>query len=393
MKAIDNLRHGTGRHCPGAAAIAVLLLLLPAMSRAAEEKRFSSMKTAMAELAVDIGKTLREQGLESIAVKTFDGPAGTSASSRIAQALTEQLQANTKLNVTTAAGSWSVAGEYFAEMNPSSGKLEVFIESTLKNQRGREQARLLTPIITDEQETLTLFGVSADLPTQVTPAQAAENKTVEAVRAETVVAAIDKPQIFVNEGIIKAGSESPYGIEVLIGGQPVPADIREGTAFVDIQREQIYAVRLINNSNEDVGVTLTIDGVNTLEFSQNPAYRQLGKWVVAAHGTGVVTGWHIVGNQSHSFQVLDYANSAAAKVSSTKDIGTITAVFCAAFTGDPPPDEPATGKGGVATGFGPPTEQKLADVVRKFGVVRGAVSVRYDKPQTELPPAEPVVAN
>ena len=44
-------------------------------------------------------------------------------------------------NVTSAAGSWSVAGEYFAEMNSGSGKLEVFIESTLKNQRGREQAR------------------------------------------------------------------------------------------------------------------------------------------------------------------------------------------------------------------------------------------------------------
>ena len=51
-----------------------------------------------------------------------------------------------------------------------------------------------------------------------------------------------------------------------------------------------------------------------------------------------------------------------------------------------------TGSAGVATGFGPPTEQRLADVVRKFGVVRGSVSVRYDKPQTELPPGEPVVA-
>jgi hypothetical protein len=277
-------------------------------------------------------------------------------------------------------------------MNSASGKLEVFIESTLKNQRGREQARLLTPIITDEQETLTLFGVSADLPTQVTPQQAAENKTVETVRAETVVAAIDQPQIFINEGIVKATAESPYAIEVLIAGQPTPAESREGTAFVQIQKEQIYAVRLINNSDEDVGVTLAIDGVNTLEFSQNPAYRQLGKWVVGARSTGIVTGWHILGNQSHSFQVMDYANSAAAKVSSTRDIGTITAVFCAAFTGDPPPDEPAKGKGGVATGFGPPTEQRLADVVRKFGVVRGSVSVRYDKPQTELPPGEPVVA-
>jgi hypothetical protein len=375
------------------AAMAILPLLAPAAASAAEEQRFSSMKAAMEALAADIGRTLADQGLDSIAVKTFDGPAGTSASLRIAQALTEQIQAKTKLRVTSAAGSWSIAGEYFAEMNPNSGKLEVFIDSTLKDQRGRSQSRLLTPIITDEQETLTMFGVSADLPTQVAQAEVAENKTLDGIRAQTVAAAIDKPQVFIREAIVKATQQSPYAIEVMIAGQPIPAEDREGTAFVQIQKEQIYAVRLINNSDEDVGVTLTIDGVNTLEFSQNPAYRQLGKWVVGARSTGIVTGWHIQGNESRSFQVVDFPNSAAAQVSSTKDIGTITAVFCAAFTDQPPADEPpATGRGGLATGFGPPTEQKLADVVRKFGVVRGAISVRYDKPQTELPPIEPVVA-
>jgi hypothetical protein len=139
-------------------------------------------------------------------------------------------------------------------------------------------------------------------------------------------------------------------------------------------------------------VALSIDGINTLAFSQNPGYKQLGKWVIGRRGKGTITGWHIQGSQSRSFQVMDYGESAAAKFASTKDIGTITAVFCAAFTGDPPADEP--GKGELATGFGPPTEQRLADVVRKFGAVRGSISVRYAKPDlSDLPPGEvPVVA-
>jgi hypothetical protein len=368
---------------------------MPDIASAADEQRFENMKQAMKALAVDIGKTLRSEGLDSIAVKSFEGPAGTSASSRIAQALTDQLKENTRLNVTSAGGAWSVTGEYFAEMNKLSGKLEVFIESTLKNQRGRTQATLITPIITDEQETLTMFGVSADLPTKLTPEQTAAQKTIETVRAETVAAAIDNPQTAIAGARVQADAASPYGLEILVGGQPMFAENREGVAFMPLSMDQVYAVRLINNSDEDVGVTLTIDGINTLEFSKNPGYRELGMWVVGRRSVGVITGWHIVDNQAHSFKVMDYANSVAARLSSTKDIGTITAVFRAAFTGDPPADEPpSTSRGGHGTGFGPPTEQRLKNVVRKFGAVRGAVTVRYDKPDvTELPPAEiPVVA-
>ena len=368
--------------------LAWLALCAPAM---AADLQFGNMKDAMQALAKDIERQLLDQGLDQVSIKTFDGPSGASASSRIAQALSEQLK-DRSIGVANTAGSWSVSGSYFADMNDN-GKLEVFIESVLKNQRGREQAKLLTPIITNEQETLSLFGVNANVPTQATAEQTAAKKSLDSVRAEAILKAIDEPQATIFGSQVKTSSDSPYAIEVLVAGQPLPAVDKSGAAVVDVKKGQAYAIRLINNSDEDVGITLTIDGINTLAFSENPGYKQLGKWVIAARSVGTVRGWHIAGNQARQFEVMDYGASAAAKFASTKDIGTITATFCVAFTGNPPADEPQLrGKGELATGLGAPTEQKLTDVVRKYGAVRAAISVRYAKPdESDLPPGGPVV--
>jgi hypothetical protein len=205
-----------------------------------------------------------------------------------------------------------------------------------------------------------------------------------------VVAAIDKPQVVVNGPIVKTTADSPFAIEILVAGQPMRAVDEGGLAFVNVAKDQIYAIRLINKSPEEVGVILTIDGINSLAFSQNPAFKAVGKWVIAPNGTGTITGWHIQGAEAKSFKVMDYGQSAAAQFASTKDIGTITAVFCACFTGDPPPGTPPGAKGDLATGLGPSVEQRLTAVPRKFGAPKASISVRYTKPDvTDLPPPEP----
>lgn len=468
---------------PGLPTAALLIFSLalmrgePAQAQATEQ-RFSTMKDGMSALANEIQRQLIAQGQNTLAIKTFEGPAGTSSSSRIAQALTEQLKGlSPTVGTTTAPGNWSVAGNFFVDQNQVSGRAEIFIESTLKNPQGRPHAKLLTPIITDDKETLTMFGVTATLPTAVTPQQAAAGKDLAEVRADAVVQAIDKPQVAVQApaagavlasaaavaapptaiappatgtppagatppttgappagvtppagaappaagtpagappagspppgsppavaggpglpaipSLVKAAPQSPFAMEVLIGGKPIAGAVQDGAAFVGIPKDAIYEIRLYNNSDQDVGVTLTIDGINTLVFSRTPGFKEVGKWVIGRRSTGLIRGWHIEGPVSKSFKVMDYGESAAAQFAATKDIGTITAVFCGAFNGPLPLEEAtalAGAKGQLATGFGPDVEQKHVPVQRTYGLDRAAISIRYAKPdESDLPPAE-----
>jgi hypothetical protein len=379
------------------AAFTMLFLALAAgQAQAQDGQRFSSMKEGMKALAENIQTQLAGQGQNTLAIKSFEGPAGASSSSRIAQALTEQLSAlSPKVDTTTAPGNWSVAGNFFVDQNKDSGKAEIFIESTLKTPQGKPHSKLVTPIITNDTETLTMFGVTGTLPTSTTPEQKAAGKDLAEVRAEALVQSIDKPKVVVEPAaapgapptVVKAAPESPFAMEILIAGKPVVGAVVDNSAFVDIPKDAIYAVRLINNSDLDVGVTLAIDGINTLEFSEVPSFKQIGKWVIGRKSSGVVTGWFFKPGDTKSFQVMELARTpAAAQAAGSKDIGTITAVFCGAFEGQLPIEESRT-KGGLATGLGPQVAQNFKPVERKFGLDRAAISIRYTKPD-DLPPPE-----
>ena len=161
-----------------------------------------------------------------------------------------------------------------------------------------------------------------------------------------------------------------------------PTD-KNDLAFVPIQRDQVYAVRLVNDSKHDAGVTLTIDGLNAFTFSENHGYTQ---FVIPAGKTGLIEGWHRTNDVSDAFLVTEYAKSAAAELNQAGgSLGTITASFSAAWATDQsaPADEPASpnqfSRAADATGRGPKVDAGFNEVTRQFGVIRGAVSVRYSK--------------
>lgn len=360
------------------------------------------MKTAMEALAKDISKQMTQRGVNTIAVREFSGPAGSSASSRIAQALTEQLSAlNPKVETTTAAGSWSVKGEFSVDKNEANGNAEIFIESTLKDPRGKTSSTLITPIITNESETLTMFGVTTTLPTTVPPG--AKNtdgspKTVAEARTDATLAAIDAPKVTLAKSIesaltptlVKAAPASPYAVEILINGQPIAPAVDGGAAFVNIPKGAEYEIRLVNNSGKPAAVNLTIDGISSLVFSNQ--FKGVGKWVTLPGAPNIIKGWLFDGRPSRRFKVLDYGESVAATFAATKDIGTITAVFCEAFEpGKLPPEQKkllAT-RGQDATGLGAEVDFRVKPVSFEFGADVAAISIRYAKPDvTDLPPSE-----
>jgi hypothetical protein len=158
---------------------------------------------------------------------------------------------------------------------------------------------------------------------------------------------------------------------------------------VPIKRDEVYAIRLINDADHDVAVALTIDGLNMFVFSEEKDEKTGGAvsnhLLVRAKSTFLVRGWCINDKQSDEFKVTSYAKSAAAELNSSANVGTITACFHAAWDAkdEPPPGEPKSGdahsQSADATGRGARFDQKYEVLERKIGALRGAVSVRYTR--------------
>lgn len=193
------------------------------------------------------------------------------------------------------------------------------------------------------------------------------------------------PHLYVDHHKCGPSKGSPYRIEVLVHGQSVPIDVTDGLGYVKINRHDIYSVRIHNNSQYDAAVRLSIDGLNVFTFSRlrkpdgQPKYHF---YIVPAHKMVELKGWHLDNHTVSSFKVTEYADSAAASIHHNHDIGTITAVFSAAWPkgGQKPHDENYTAKGGRnATGFGPPVSQVVQEVQREVGQMRASISLRYTR--------------
>jgi hypothetical protein len=204
---------------------------------------------------------------------------------------------------------------------------------------------------------------------------------------------------FIDGTKVFASRTSDYGLEILINGKPAKPELRDGAVFVPISRGETYEVRLVNRSKFDAAAKVSIDGLNTFAFSdmRNPDGPRKGQprydtWIVGPGQSAVVPGWHKrdkgPGN-INKFRVTSYAESAAAILKQETDVGTIQAIFSAAWPAgqDPPAElnEPQIKRRGLpdATGIGPPASVALQPIKRDIGVVRASISIRYSIPRED----------
>ncbi len=260
--------------------------------------------------------------------------------------------------------------------------------------------------ILEESTVMAAVGANVVIPADSTPRERVNRvfETVESAGASDVTPRIEE------QTRVFAGPGSPYGVEIYAARlppdnsqdrilslvRPRVASVQDQLPFVSLQRDEVYAIKLINNSKYDAAIRLTIDGLSTFEFSEvrHTEGAQAGRprysvWIVPPGESRTVPGWHKTNSKADAFLVTDYARSAAALRGKTTDLGVITAVFSAAWSmdekGQPlnmPADEPPKKKGTVnATGFGPPIKTQIQEVQRTIGVPRASVTVRYTRRQ------------
>jgi hypothetical protein len=338
-------------------------LLLALLASGAEPPLPGNVRIEMRGLAGKVAEYLHEKNRKAIAVGTFANKSALpgNAGPGLARALAEELR-NLKIRVEAKAGL-EVGGEYFTKVDEKEDLQAVFVRAWIKDDQNKE-LRVLGRKIFGARAVASVLALTVDdLP------QREEDRDAKIRRS------VIRPAAAVQDTRALPGPKSPYAIEILVHGEPRKPMVKDGLAYVPLEKGEEYAVRLVNHSPYDAAVALTIDGLSVFAFSdREDAYTHI---LVPAGKTGLVKGWYRTDKTSDAFTITGYADSAAARaLGDGSAVGAITAVFAAAWTDKPPDDEQERGPE-VATGRGRPVDAAVEAVTRTVGRTRAAVSVRY----------------
>jgi hypothetical protein len=219
------------------------------------------MDKELFEVAKEVSAFLKRYGTSTIAVGQFTSPPqlNSSAGPAIAKTLAEEL---TECGIDIKRLSdLGIKGEYRLVTQEGAGGPEARIKGYVETLEGK-QLYSFSRHLRNTATLTAIFGLTVELP-------ASEG---EEDRKKRIVASIMQPQTQLKDARISAGKDSPYGVEILVKSgdeyRPRRPVEKERLAFVKIDRDEAYAVVLINDSDQDAAVTLTIDGLNMIAFSE-----------------------------------------------------------------------------------------------------------------------------
>jgi hypothetical protein len=255
------------------------------------------------------------------------------------------------------------------------GRNSIEIEARIRDSSGEDRFRQVITM-TSELAIVAMLRNSCYLLPSITTGQ---NQ-----RAQELRASIKTPRIAISNDTRASPMNSrnetaPFGIEILVDGQPRKLEDQEGKAFVSLRRGEKYSVKLVNNWEFETAVALEIDGVSMFSISKerNNQGDPLFKFVIVGPSDSlVIPGWHIERTLSRPFTLngggdaLELGGRGA-----HPQVSVISARFHSAFEKVRPPDEPPDD----GTGQGPSVIPNYREVKRHIGVLRAAVSVRYRK--------------
>lgn len=333
-------------------------------------------------LASDFAKIIDKKGGGAVAVGEF------SASSRIKGSVGPRLQIVLKteleklgVNVDPDDFRFEIKGDYQPVKDPGTDLLGVkLIGRLIDSETGEPLAEKPTGRFVFGKETVpTMLGLNVQSKPNAGPREV----------SNAAKRALESPNVHIKAKKLAVTTDSPYSIQVLVkqGSSYVARDItpdRKGRPFVELHGDEVYAVRLVNNSKHKAAVDLRVDGVNSFAFSDTGSEF----WIIEPGKQLDVIGWHRSNSKSTEFKVVDdFTESAAAKlnVKPSASIGLITAAYRAAWgkSENPPSDEMQLadlgGRLRSATGFGKDVSVRTKQVSLNIGEPRSIIAIRYNR--------------
>jgi hypothetical protein len=355
----------------GAVAAVLLALLGPCPVGASE-----ALRPELKEMAVLLEKLVKARSQDTVALGNFTGRSDRqpSAGPGIKRILIEELK---KRNIRVVKQAALEVNAEYRDVEDGEGVALRLKAVVIERKSGdalvefKFDRKLKNPDILVQ-----VLGVTR-------PDPGAGNGASKAERAE-LKGRLNNPRVDVHKGDprIKADPKSKYAIEICVkkGSGYVPRQAAEdqGLAFVPLGRDEVFAVKLINDSDHDAVVELTLDGLSMFAFSDT--HRSCRHFVVSKRSSALIEGWHRTNKRADAFKITDYP-AVKELLANPDDIGTITATFAAAWEPGQkaPQDESSKFRDPFGVGRGDPVQTQFRDVVRQRGRMRDVISVRYKK--------------
>ena len=221
-----------------------------------------------------------------------------------------------------------------------------------------------------------------------------------------------KPVPFLSGTRVRSKQESEYEVEILAKplndyatgkAQPRTPRLEKGQAFVDIERNELYEIKIFNNSHKDVAVAVSVDGLSVFHFADKDHCNEQGRpkfnyYIVHPKGyqeyddagrrvdydgTLTVVGWFqklAPPDNYLSFLVTEYGKGAVSKagIKSRSQVGAIHVQFSYCR----PLKKGEHARSGNETGFGPPRSVQQKAVSYEIDPPYDFVTIRYTRPQS-----------
>src|SRR2546423_4485848 len=97
-------------------------------------------------------------------------------------------------------------------------------------------------------------------------------------------------------------------------------------SYVEALENAEYELRIHNPTSTRVAVSLSVDGLNTIDARHTSAW-DAHKWVIEPYGTIHIRGWQMSSENARRFYFTTERDSYAAKLGQTANLGVISAVF------------------------------------------------------------------
>jgi hypothetical protein len=276
---------------------AIILLLSAASARAGENLRLE-----MDVVAKQIKDWLAQERIDAVSVGAYTGSSRLASSSGpvIQKLLGDELR---KLGVAVKTpANYEVKGDYLDMVDETTAEklTGVKVVSRIYDRQGNDLIKF-TRLVHGNKDLIEMSGVTADLGPQGD----------QEGRNHKIAEAISKPQCHVDGANVTAHAACPYSVALTVkeGGvyQPRNAQVVDGRAFVNLNKGDVFAVKITNNSPYDAAVSIHLDGVNM--FALSKARTKDGKpfqYMILSPGKSYeVKGWHVDLTQMDEFKVTD----------------------------------------------------------------------------------------
>jgi hypothetical protein len=373
----------------------IVLILAAGDGRAAAA---TELREKLGELAAEVLKATKNQPV-SVGVFSPTGLPDANSGPGIEGVLRDELE-RLKKGVVQADAQFEVKGDYaFARSRDvAQGGLKVVKVTARIIDKEFSEELLTIPLKVELDHTQSLAAILQ--PTARLEPDAQKPGGTKAERNAEIDKRLTEPRVHIhgeNQTLISSTPESPYAVELLVrpldplaGPDEPPAkprravepDGREGRAFVEIKQDELYEVKLYNNSSAEVAVRLSVDGLDVFHFSKDRGVDgtpRFTHFIVPPKSDMVVIGWHnsLAGTENYlSFLVTGYGEGAVSKAGAARgQVGVIHVQFAKCS----PLPESASARGGNETGFGPPREVRQKTARYEIEPPHDFVSVRYTR--------------